>query len=608
MADPTDPSTPASADRAAPTPPAQATPAEPAAPTPTDPLARSPAHLPARGPAHLPARGPAHLPARVPVLIAGGGPVGLAAAMELNLHCVACAVIEPRLEVSWLRPRAKTVSARTMEYFRRWGLAQRLRREAPLKVDWSSDVAFCATLTGREITRFHDAFRLGLAHSALVAEPGQQAPQPLVEHILREAVHSSQHAALLTGWRVTAAIPNGSTIKVIVQDKSGRKNTVEADYVLGCDGARSVIRDTIGARYDGREDSRRNVNVTFRAPGLATEVPHGNAVEYWVLNPQQPGLMGRLDLDGIWWCIANGVTPETAETHAASIVRAMTGSGTPVEVLATDAWTARMQLADRYARGRMFIAGDASHQNPPYGGHGFNTGIGDAVNIAWKLAAVLNGWAPPALLETYESERKPVALDTIAEAARNMATLATELADPRLMGTSEEFASVLPSARAAIHRTKDREFHGLDLVLGYSYAASPITLAASGRGQVQGLVPGQRLPHRWITMGDSLYDHLGNGFTLIRCGGAEGPSHDGGLIAAAREAGVPLTVLDLDGPGWPEHFGAAFVLVRPDQHVTWAGAAPGDPRELISTAIGHGITGHTFSATQTKATGEAPGK
>jgi 2-polyprenyl-6-methoxyphenol hydroxylase-like FAD-dependent oxidoreductase len=267
-------------------------------------------------------------------------------------------------------------------------------------------------------------------------------------------VDSSQHAALLTGWRVTAATPNGSTIKVTVQDKSGRENTVEADYVLGCDGARSVIRDTIGARFDGRDDGRRNVNVTFRAPGLATEVPHGNAVQYWVLNPQQPGLMGRLDLDGSWWCIAN-VTPETAETHAASIVRATTGSGTPVEVLATDAWTARMQLADRYARGRMFIAGDAAHQNPPYGGHGFYTGIGDAVNIAWKLAAVLNGWAPPALLETYESERKPVALDTIAEAARNMATLATELADPKLVGTSEAPAS-WPERPCASRNARER--------------------------------------------------------------------------------------------------------------------------------------------------------
>ena len=583
---------------------------------------------------------PTDLPTRVPVLISGGGPVGLAAAMELNLHGVACAVIEPRPDVNWLRPRAKTVSARTMEYFRRWGLAQQLRKEAPLKVDWSSDVVFCTTLTGREITRFHDAFGLGLAQTDVVAEPGQQAPQPLVEQILREAVDASEHATLVTGWRVIGAAPNGgppkasrpdavtsdgvtsdgvtsdgvtsdvgrpdaatltgSTITVTIEDKDGRLKTVEADYVLGCDGARSVIRGAIGTQFDGSVDGRRSVNVTFRAPGLAAEVPHGNAVQYWVLNPRQPGLMGRLDLDGVWWCIANGVAPEIGMAHAASIVQAMTGSGTPIEVLATDAWTARMQMDGRYACGRMFIVGDAAHQNPPYGGHGFNTGIGDAVNIAWKLAAVLNGWAPAALLDTYESERRPVALDTIAEAARNMATLATELADPKLMGTSEEFASVLPSARAAIHRTKDREFHSLDLVLGYSYAGSPITADAPARPPEPGLglalTPGQRLPHRWVAAGDSLYDHLGTGFTLIRCSGPGGTSDAGGapddcgLIAAASDAGVPLTVLDLDGPGWREHFGATLVLVRPDQHVSWAGAAVGDPRELIRTVIGHGAS------------------
>jgi 2-polyprenyl-6-methoxyphenol hydroxylase-like FAD-dependent oxidoreductase len=222
-------------------------------------------------------------PTRVPVLISGGGPVGLAAAMELNLHGVACAVIEPRPGVNWLRPRAKTVSARTMEYFRRWGLAQQLRKEAPLKVDWSSDVVFCTTLTGREITRFHDAFGLGLAQADLVAEPGQQAPQPLVEQILREAVQASEHARLFTGWRVTAAARNGATqtgdpVTVTIRDKDGRENTVEADYVLGCDGARSVIRDAIGARLEGSDDGRRNVNVTFRAPWLAAEVPHGHAV------------------------------------------------------------------------------------------------------------------------------------------------------------------------------------------------------------------------------------------------------------------------------------------------------------------------------------------
>jgi hypothetical protein len=255
----------------------------------------------------------------------------------------------------------------------------------------------------------------------------------------------------------------------------------------------------------------------------------------------------------------------------------MTGSDRPVEVLATDAWNARMQLADRYARGRMFIAGDAAHQNPPYGGHGFNTGVGDAVNLGWKLAAVLHGWAPPALLDTYESERRPVAEVTVAEAAGNMATLATELADPRLMGTGDEFGDVLPAVRAAIHRAKDREFHSLDLVLGYSYGDSPITLKGPGAGE--------RLPHRWIRPGDSLYDHLGPEFTLIRCGPAAARD-DGDLAAAARDSGIPLVTLGLNSPDWDGHFGGPLVLVRPDQHVSWCGDAPADARGLLRAAAG----------------------
>lgn len=523
-------------------------------------------------------RGPAARtapPSAVPVLIAGGGPVGLATALELSWHGIRSAVIEPRADVAWLRPRAKTVSARTMEHFRRWGLADELRARSPLAVGWSSDIVFCTTLTGREVYRFSGAFGLGLAGSDRVAEPGQQAPQPVVEQLLREVATADPRTELVTGWRVTGAAEAGDRVLVTAVPTAGPDRapvTVEAEYVVGCDGPRSVIRDALGGRFDGSDDGRRNVNVTFRAPRLHSLVPHGPAVQYWVLNPAQAGLMGRLDLDGTWWCIANGVGQAAGEAHAADIVQAMTGSGAPFEVLATDAWTARMQLADRYGRGRLFIAGDAAHQNPPYGGHGFNTGIGDAVNLGWKLAAVLHGWARPALLGSYEAERRPVAADTIAEAARNMATLGPELADPRLMGADEEFTAALPGAQAAIERTKDREFHGLGLVLGYSYAGSPITAEGAG----------ERLPHRWLGPGDSLYDHLGPEFTLIRTGAG---ARNDGLVKAADAAGLPLTVLDLDGAGWAEHFGADLVLVRPDQHVSWRGSAAGDPDAVLRGVV-----------------------
>src|SRR5262249_8565098 len=161
----------------------------------------------------------------------------------------------------------------------------------------------------------------------------------------------------------------------------------------------------------------------------------------------QPGMVGRLDLKETWWCIAQGVRAEDADP--VQLVRNLAGDDIDVEILATDPWTARMLLADRYASRRVFLAGDAAHQNPPYGG------LGDAVNIGWKLAAVLRGWAPEALLATYESERRPIAVDTIETAAANMSTLAPELADPALMGTDEEFEKVRPAVAEAVRRTKD---------------------------------------------------------------------------------------------------------------------------------------------------------
>ncbi|GAA3545269.1 FAD-dependent oxidoreductase [Nonomuraea rosea] len=499
---------------------------------------------------------PAPIPESVPVLIAGGGPVGLATAVELAHHGVRSLVVEPRETVSWLRPRAKTTSARSMELLRRWGLAETVRARAPLAVSWSDQALFVNSLLGREITRIGGCFGLDLAGSDLAAEPGQQVPQPLVEEVLREAAGD----ALLTGWQVTGLREDADGVTAGIVSASGEEREVRAQYVVGCDGPRSVTRAAIGARYEGRQDARPNFNIVFRAPGLAERMPHGPAVHYWVLNPAQPGIVGRLDLKETWWCIAMGVRADDADP--VGLIRNLVGADVEVEILATDPWSARMLLADRYASERVFLAGDAAHQNPPFGGHGFNTGVGDAVNIGWKLAAVLHGWAPTSLLASYEAERRPIAADTIEAAAANMATLAPELADPALMGDAAEFERVRPAVAEAVLRTKDSEFHSLDLVLGYTYEGSPIVAPGAG----------ERLPHRWLGPGDSLYDRLGPGFSLV------GDQREPGaavLVAQARELGVPLRAVDL--PGEP------LTLVRPDQHVAWRGTDPGD---ALRVAVG----------------------
>jgi 2-polyprenyl-6-methoxyphenol hydroxylase-like FAD-dependent oxidoreductase len=236
-----------------------------------------------------------------PVLVAGGGPAGLAAAAELSWHGIECVVIEPRMAVSHRRPRAKTTSVRTMEHLRRWGIAGQLRRAAPLAVEWSQRVTFCESLTGRRITDFEGAFGLTTERSELFAEPGQQVPQPVVEDVLRTHLASRPGVSLRFGHAVTGLAQAADRVRVEVRDSSGAGYAVTARWVLGCDGASGVVRDLVGAKYVGRSDPRPNFNVVFRAPGL--DPPLGPAVQYWVVGGRTTGLIGRLDLAGIWWAI-----------------------------------------------------------------------------------------------------------------------------------------------------------------------------------------------------------------------------------------------------------------------------------------------------------------
>lgn len=510
---------------------------------------------------------------RTQVLIVGGGPVGLSAAVELGQRGIDCLVAEPRVEVSRVRPRAKTTNIRSMEHFRRWGLAERVREAAPLKVAWSQEIVFCTNLLGPEVTRFTDVLGLWTGRRELSPEAGQQIPQPLIEEVLRAAVAELETVDLALGWSLQALEQDDDSVRAVLINAAGEQRRVTATYALGCDGARSMVREAVGARYQGRSDARSNLGFVFRAPGLGERHPHGPAVHYWVLNPASPGLLGRMDLEDHWWGIVNGAAAD-ADPHA--LINTLVGAEVDAEILGTDPWTARMLLADRYRFRRLFLAGDAAHLNPPWGGHGFNTGIGDAVNIGWKLAAVLGGWGGEQLLDSYEAERRPVAERTIAEAARNMSVLAPELSNQKMMEISPEGEQARERAARTIQLAKDGEFHSLGLVLGYHYAVSPV-IVDDGSGPVPveqhyrpAAQPGGRLPHAWLPDGHSLYDRLGRGLSLLRL---NADATVAPFVQAAADRGVPLEVVELSHQLDRDPYGADLLLVRPDQHVAWRGGA-----------------------------------
>ena len=532
----------------------------------------------------MPNGGGAGQPA-IPVAVIGGGPVGLSLAMELACHGIGCAVIEPRTSVSAVRPRAKTTSARTMELFRRWGFAEVIRSRAPIPASWSSDVVFCTTAAGAEVTRFTGALGLGLAGDDLVAEPGQQVGQPVVEQALRDALAARPDVRLLLGSRATAVEQDAGGVTVRVEDAEGQVSAVRARYAVGADGARSLVRAAAGAVYQGGNAGRPNLSVVFRSRELGALIGD-RAVHRWVLNPAAPGVVGPMDLGDVWWAIATGRPDDDGDVDPVALVQAMTGAAIDVEVLGTDPWQARSLLATTYRNGRLLLAGDAAHQNPPWGGHGFNTGVGDAVNLGWKLAAVVSGWAPEGLLDSYEAERRPVAAATIAIAAENARTLSTELASEALMGGPEAFAAARPAAAAAVEAAKRVEFHCLGLVLGYGYGSRAAEQTTDGTDFRPVAAAGNRLPHHWAGPGDSLYDHLGTGFAVL--GGDEAAA---GLLAAARERGVAVRHL---GPGLADtraRYQAELVLVRPDQHIAWLGGRLTEPEAaaVLDLVMQHGL-------------------
>ena len=517
------------------------------------------------------------------VLVCGGGPTGLALAIELGLREINCVVVEPRLHPTRLRPRAKTLNTRTLEHFRRRGIADRIREIAPLPPEWSQDIAFRTSFLGREITRITGVLGLGLEDVS--PELGQQLPQYLLEEVLREVASEIPSVELLLGSRVHSIEARDHDVGIAVVDSMGETWNRTASFVVGADGARSVVREQMGAEYQGTHALRPNTGIVFRSDRLSEQSTHAPAVQTWILNDVTPGMMGPVDQHGLWWFIGFGVDGTSPDLDPGRLISGAIGSDLPLEVISIDPWTARMELADRCRDGRIFLIGDAAHLNPPFGGHGLNTGIGDAVDLGWKLAGTLSGWAGPNVLDSYEVERRPLHRRVIQEAEANMATLAPELLSNDLDRTGKLGDLARELAAKRIHETKTREFHSFDLVLGHQYEFSPILPQDTFKGfWRKSAVAGVRLPHHWIGPRTSTLDVVEGDYVLVKAAHV----NSDGAVEQAERTGVPLKIVTLSTSVMHD-LEADWIIVRPDQIVAARGA--GEPNvKLIELVAGRPIS------------------
>ena len=510
----------------------------------------------------------------VDVLIAGAGPVGLSLAIELGLRGVTCQVVEQNDRVGY-SPRAKMTNVRTREHLRRWGIADELRRVAPIRSDYPANVVFATRMNGHLLARFENAFSCGAGRNDLYAEGAQWVPQYTLEEVLRA------RAVGLPGVRVTfdtaleSLDQTGDGVISTVVHASGR-HTVRSRYAVGADGARSLVRKLIGVRMEGGDAAPANLSVVLRSPDLAALHSHGPAVMYWMVNGDVPALLGPMSDDGLWYFMATKIEGETPADIAA-LIRRSTGLDFEMEILRTDPWIARRLIADGYRRGNVFLAGDACHLHPPFGGFGMNMGVGDAVDLGWKLAATLQGWGGAGLLHSYEAERRPVHEWAMDEAAANYAMAGNQLARPGLEAEGCLGDATRREVGETILTTKIREMRSLGVVKGYRYEGSPIIVPDGSAAPVRQSIayepsahPGCVAPHLWLADGSSLYDAFGQGFTLLVTEDGHEQTIES-FRSAAKHAGLPLTIVEPRDPRLRARYAAPLALIRPDQHVAWRG-------------------------------------
>lgn len=571
------------------------------------------------------------------VVIVGGGPVGLALAGELGWRGRSCTLLEQTDGVV-RHPKMDGIDLRVMEFCRRWGIVEEMKT-FPFPKHYPQDMVYVTSLTGYELGRESFAAPSGGAEAQREGPSPEiriRCPQNYFDPILRRFAEKHAGVSICVQSRYIDADQDDEGVTIRYEDLlSGEERHLRARYMVGCDGANSVVRQQLGIGFTGVGLHNYTTNVMFRCQDLFAVHDKRPGYRWLFIGPEGIyGTMSAINGRDEWRAqLFSGEKRALGPDEIRARLERMVGSPFEFELVSTLNWARRELVAESYRSGRVFLAGDACHATSPTGGFGMNTGIKDAVDLAWKLDATLRGWAGPHLLDSYNEERQPMGLRAVREASGNWRRMLSAATNPDLLDPSYEGALLRYDVGRRFSATMLREWYKLGIDLGYVYAGSsicwpdepvpsrqahleaeelpagaaprgftadgaPLTaanlrewqrllvhVAEGNRPQLewdelppaevmvyrQTSAPGARAPHVWLENGRSTLDWFGRGFVLLRLG--ESAPSAATLVAEAQRVSMPIDVIDCNDPAVAERYRRSLVLVRPDGHVAWRGNA-----------------------------------